>query len=139
MQTGPRVGLSCPSGESRRPPKAPRGPGGVLADRRRLTSPARLATALTVSLEGSVNLTRSLSTGHDCLSTCVHSQTKGATRLRLLPRPPSPSSLCRCPATAVTWWLKTMGVRFFTVLEGTQAARGVCVGGWEGGHSCNNA
>ena len=82
---GPRVGLSFLSGESRHSPKAPRGPGGVLADRRRLTSPARLAMALMVSLGGSANLTRSLSTGHDCLSTCVPGQTKGVTRLRLLP------------------------------------------------------
>lgn len=129
VQTGPRVGLSHPSGESRRPPKAPRGPGGVLVDRRRLTPPARLATALAVSLGSSANLTGSLSTRHGCLSTCVPRQTKGATRLRLLPRPLRPSSLCQCPATAVTWWLKTTGVCFFTALEGTQGARGVCVGG----------
>lgn len=91
---GAACGSPRPSGESRRPPKAPRGAGGVLADRRQLTSAARLATALAVSLGGSANLTGSLSTGHDGLSTCVHRQTKGATRLWLLPRPPSPSSLC---------------------------------------------
>lgn len=64
-----------------------------------------------------------------CLSTCVPRQVKGATHLRLLPRPPSPSSLCSCLAAAVTWWLKTTGVCFFTVLEGTQGA-------WEESEVC---
>lgn len=58
---GLRVGLSCPAGESRRPPKA-RSPGGVLVDRRWLTSLARLVMALAMSRGGSVNLTGSLST-----------------------------------------------------------------------------
>ena len=136
---GLRVGLSRPAGESRRPPKA-RSPGGVLVDRKWLTSLARLAMALAMSRGGSVNLTGSLSTRQGCLSTCVPRQVKGATHLRLLPRPPSPSSLCSCLAAAVTWWLKTTGVCFFTVLEGTQGAwrsqRCVCVGG---AHSVNNA
>lgn len=64
-----------------------------------------------------------------CLSTCVPRQVKGATHLRLLPRPPSPSSLCSCLAAAITWWLKTTGVCFFTVLEGTQGA-------WEESEVC---
>ena len=137
VQTGLRVGLSRPAGESRCPPKA-RSPGGLLVDRRWLTSLARLATALEMSRGGSVNLTGSLSTRQGCLSTFVPRQVKGATHLRLLPRPPSPSSLCSCLAAAVTWWLKTTGVCFFTVLEGTQGAweeSEVCV--W-GGHSGNN-
>ena len=57
VQTGPCVGLSRPAVESRRPLKA-RSPGGVLVDRRRLTSPAHVATDLTVSWGGLGELDR---------------------------------------------------------------------------------
>lgn len=139
VQMGLRVGLSCPAGESRRPPKArsPGGPGGQEVAH----VPGTLGHGSRDVPGGLGELDWESQHSTGCLSTCVPRQVKGATHLRLLPRPPSPSSLCSCLAAAVTWWLKTTGVCFFTVLEGTQGAweeSEVCVWGG-GGHSVNNA